>query len=179
MKAFFLSSIIFLTFGNLEAQRPPEIAPPDFSHITWLTGKWEGKGWIIRGRDNRIEFSQTENVTIKLGGRIMTIEGLGVSLPIYDNNPVVAHNAFAVLSKSMSSNKLVMRAYSKDGKFVEADAYISEDKKFVWGFDIPNYGKVKYTIWQDENALWQEIGEFSRDGGKNWFQNFAMSLKRL
>ena len=178
MKYILISILLKLTMPNLlYSQDVSKMNSGQFESVRWLIGSWKGDGWFQTGRDKRFEFYQEETVISKLSGTIITIEGLGISKQSSTENPIVIHNAFAVLSEDKRSGKFLMRAYTKEGKYIEADAKI-ENGKLIWGFDHPQAGKVRYTLWQDDEYQWQEIGEFSRDEGKTWHQNFGMTLKK-
>ena len=47
----------------------------------------------------------------------------------------------------------------------------------MWGFAVPQAGRVRFTITLTQAGEWWEIGEFSRDGA-TWAKFFEMTLKK-
>jgi hypothetical protein len=70
-----------------------------------------------------------------------------------------------------------MRAYRSDGHYVDVDITVGENG-LVWQFEVPEMGKVRYTIRINERGQWVEYGEMSRDDGAHWHQFFTMTLDR-
>lgn len=138
----------------------------------FLVGTWQGMGWIMFGQGKRETFTNTETVQSKINGTVLLVEGVGKNA----ENKIV-HNALATLSFDAEKQIYRWRAFTMNGDSVEAVPQIS-DKKFVWGFPLPQ-GETRFTITLNEKGNWFEIGEFSPDGGKHWFKNFEMELKKV
>ncbi len=168
------SLILILSASNLlsaqEGPSPDQVAK--MKKLDWMVGTWQGDSWVIVGKGEKKELVQTENVRRELNGIILTIHGVG------QKNGENVFEAFAVLNYDMNSQEYKMVAYRANGKSVPASAHFEEDGRFIWGFKIPNYGQVKYTLVQTEKGQWHEFGEFSRDGGKSWVKNFEMILSK-
>lgn len=156
----------------------PSAQIAEMKKVSFLQGKWKGEGWAITGPGGKHQFLQTEEVLSRLDGVLMTIEGKGMSKESASDNPRVVHHAFAALSFDAQEKKFKVRAFRREGMFVNADASVSDKGQLVWGFDIPNGGKVRYTIGLNDKGQWFEIGEFSRDGA-TWMQNFEMTLNKV
>ena len=168
--------IIGLLARTAGAQPATPAATPKVQPFLFLEGDWQGAGWIQLGPGQRSEFTQTETVRRKLGGNLLTIEGLGLDKA---NPQRTIHNAFATVAFDGASKTFRMRAYRADGAYTDALATPGADgHSFVWGFDYPGAGKVRFTIGLDAQGQWHEVGEFSRDGTQ-WMQNFEMTLHRM
>lgn len=156
----------------LTAQRPESPVPAQaaqMSKLDFMLGTWKGSGWIRMGPTHRSTFNQTEVVTKKLEGTLITIEGDGRDSA--DDSRHV-HDAFALISYSDSSFHFLAIA---NGNRLEVVPTVS-DHIFQWGFDAP-YGKVRYTL-DFTSGKWHETGELSRGDGKTWNQNFEMTLTK-
>lgn len=172
MKKMFL--VLFITLvccGSLFAQAAAEQARNEMKKMQWMVGKWEGDAWYMQGQGKRATLVQTENIQTQLDGLVFTIEGIG-----REKGEMVFH-AFAVLSFDVNAKKYLMRAFVKDGNYVDAETSI-DDKAFIWGYTDPRLGKVRYTINLTDPDKWFEFGEFSRDGGKTWTKFIELNLKR-
>ncbi len=167
-----MSALLAIAFSVLTAQQPLQAAP--LKGADFLLGKWSGDGWIIAGPGGKRTFKQSEEVTPKLGGVIVLIEGLGHSM---DDSTKVVHSAYGILSTNPQTGKTSMRAYLATGQSVDADVTLS-DKTLVWGFEIPGRGKVKYTITLNEKGQWHEVGEFTLEG-RPAMQTFEMTLSKV
>lgn len=89
----------------------------------------------------------------------------------------VVHNAFAVVSYDEKAKRYRFQAYTDRGNYTEAEAKVA-DGKLQWGFHMPPFGQVRYTITVTEQGEWSEIGELSSDG-KQWRKFFEMTLVRV
>jgi hypothetical protein len=141
--------------------------------ISFLTGSWKGTGWIQMG-PQKSTFTETENITAKLNGTIIQIEGQGTDQQKPD---LVIHQAFAIISYDIANSKYLMRAFRGDGEQIDAETKLIDDHSFQWGFSNAMAGQIKFTITVINNK-WTETGEMSRDKGKNWFKYFEMILDK-
>lgn len=139
--------------------------------LAFLTGQWSGTGWIQMGRDKHF-FNQSENVIQKVNQSVIVIDGLGTDSV---TNQII-HQAFAVISYDRAAQKYLMRAYRGDGNYIDADAEVTQDGSFIWGFTHPQAGRMKYTI-RLTDGKWIEKGEMSRDN-TTWFPFFEMTLAK-
>ena len=174
MKNVFLLVLLILSINLVFAQYIDSLQVNEMKKVQWLAGKWEGEGWMMFGPEEKHTFSQTETVTSKLNGILLAIEGLGTV-----EESKIIHNAFAVLSYESENQRFVMRAHKADGAFTEADAKVDENGDFIWGFNHPYAGEMKFTIRQNNKGQWYEMGEISSDNGNTWFQNFEMLLNKV
>ena len=139
----------------------------DFSQ---LVGTWRGSGWIQQG-NSREEFSGMQVIQRKLDGLALLIDGKFV-------NPQgkIVHETLNVLTYDEEAKNYKFSTFLASGKNEIQDLKIVGDR-YVWGFQVPKTGAVKYTI-EVNGDTWTEIGEFSRDG-KAWTKMLEMSLTRV
>lgn len=158
-------------FSNTEAQLAA------MKKMDFLLGKWRGEGWVMTYQGKRETFVINETVEQKLGGLIVQLEGLGKSK---DENGAerITHNAVGMLSFDKDAGTYRFKSYTFQGNSVDTTANVS-DKLFVWGFNLPQVGETRYTIRLNEKGNWHEIGEVTRDGGKNWFKFLEMELQKI
>ena len=174
MKKILLLALLILSINPTFAQYIDSLQVNEMKKVQWLAGNWEGEGWMMFGQEEKHTFLQTETVTSKLNGLLLAIEGLGTV-----GESKIIHNAFAVLSFDSENQRFVMRAHKADGAFTEADALVNDNGDFIWGFNHPYAGELRFTIRQNDKGQWYEIGEVSSDNGKSWFQNFEMLLNKV
>lgn len=117
-----------------------------------------------------------ESVQSKVGGSVLTLEGLGKAQVPGKDEEVVVQNAFATVWYDGHEKRFRMIAW-RAGQSVDADITVG-DKSLVWGFRDQRAGQIRFTLKLDEAGRWFEIGEISRDG-TNWNKFFEMTLKRV
>lgn len=143
------------------------------------SGRWEGEGWMQMGPGEARKATVVEQITPKLGGLVYLVEGLGT---IPEGTPGAGekvHEAVALLSWDPASSRYRFRTHVMSGHSSDAWFTVVGQDKFQWGFDIPHYGKMRYTITIDTaKGTWHEIGEISRDGS-TWNKTFEMNLKKV
>ena len=126
MKKVLLLALLIVSTNLAFAQYIDSLQVNEMKKVQWLTGKWEGEGWMMYGPEEKHTFSQTETVTSKLNGLLLAIEGLGTV-----GESKIIHNAFAVLSFDSENQRFVMRAHKADGAFTEADALVDDNGSFI------------------------------------------------
>jgi len=115
---------------NLETQR---IA---MQKLAFLIGKWSGEASVLRGPGQIAELWQTEEAQFKLGGLLLTIEGIGRTKS--DGMPVL--QALGVISFDDAAGKYRMRAFN-DGRWLETEVNLLEEPSAItWGF---TFGEIK------------------------------------
>lgn len=143
------------------------------------SGRWEGEGWMRMGPGEPRKANVVEQITPKLGGLVYLVEGVGTIPGDAPGAGQKVHEAIALLSYDPASSQYKFRSHVMSGHSSDAWFTVSGQGKFQWGFDIPNYGKMRYTITLDvDKGTWHEIGEISQDGS-TWNKNFEMNLKKV
>lgn len=171
-----IASLIFscLVLGQLYAQpglKPDSLHLAAMDKLSFMEGDWTGTGWIQMGRDKH-HFTQKETVTRKVNNAVYVIDGLGLDS---ETNQVI-HQAFAILSYDRANQKYLMRAIKGDGHYIDADAYVADDGSFIWGFQHPQAGQIKYTT-RLVDGKWVEKGESTRDN-ITWYPFIEMTLSK-
>ncbi|WP_291778181.1 DUF1579 family protein [Cecembia sp.] len=167
MKKIHLTIILFLAYGMVSAQESSKEA---IGKLSFLVGNWEGEAKAATGPGEIQLINQHESVAVKLGGRMLMIEGKG-----YQNGDLV-FNAIGLVTFDEGNQKYEMQSWLATGETTKAYFEERGDKKFEWGFPLPN-GQVRYLISLDEEGRWKEKGEFSPDGN-TWYPSFEMLLTK-
>lgn len=144
---------------------------PEMKPIEFLVGAWKGTGWV-QTREGKQEFTINEKVESKLNGSVFLVEGIGKA-----SDGHIAHHALAFFHFDKQKNEFRIKAFRKDGGYVDAKGEMKEGK-FIWGFDQPQAGKVRFTLHLNDRNQWVEIGEFSRDGNQ-WMKFMEMTLDKV
>ncbi|MFD2512254.1 hypothetical protein ACFSRY_00125 [Pontibacter locisalis] len=169
--AFILCTFLLSSFANAQASLKPTVQEK-MEALEWVTGKWQGSGWISFGPNQKHTFTQTEDISYKLDNTVLQIEGLG------RNGNDTIHNALALMTYDHGKNAYTFHSYTSEGRFqTNADVTVA-DRKFIWQMNNNPNRKIRYTIWLDDKNQWQEIGEMSTDG-QNWNKFFEMTLKKV
>ena len=156
----------------LFAQSPVPVQKEQMAKLDWLKGDWKGNGWMVRGPSDRKEFNQTETVRGRLNDLVIIIEGHGRST----EDGTTIHHALAFVSYDVGEKKFRVRAFTGEGGQVDTEGKAGE-KQFVWGFEVPGRGEIRYTVRLTAKGEWHEIGEFSADG-TNWNKFLEMTLEK-
>jgi Protein of unknown function (DUF1579) len=141
--------------------------------LDFLKGEWKGESWTEFATGTRQKSQGTETVQSKLGGLLLTIEG--VHRRVVDGE--VVHHAFAVISYDEREKRYRLQAFTERGGYTDAKAMVT-DGKFEWGFRLSATAEIRYTITLNDQGQWFEIGEISRDG-QGWSKVIEMTLTRV
>lgn len=143
----------------------------EMKKLDWFVGHWKGAGWIQMGPQGRREFTQTETIEAKLDGLVLVIEGSGKSKE--DGSTV--HTALAFASYDPRANKFRWHAFTPEGQ-IDTGAKVGTDT-LEWTLEIPQRGRMRYTITRNEKGEWFEIGEMiQEDQTRHKF--FEMTLRK-
>jgi len=158
-------AMLFVTLSFSQSTETDSISKSKISRLEFMTGSWEGTGWMM-GRDGtKSEFNQSEEIRFKLDSTMIIVEGVGTS------QGKIVHNALAILTYNKKEDNYSFRSYLQNGQSGEFPAELI-DKKLYW---YPN-DNVRYVIWTNEKGQWYETGEFLR--GDSWTQFFEMALDK-
>src|SRR5213592_2695089 len=150
---------------------PREVQRREMKKLDWLVGHWKGTGWIQMGPQGRHEFTQTETIEARLDGLVLVIEGSGKAKE--DGSTV--HSALAFLSYDPRANQFRWHAFTPEGQ-IDTEAKVGTDT-FEWTLQIPQRGRMRYTITRNDKGEWFEVGEMSRED-QTWYKTFEMTLRR-
>jgi hypothetical protein len=171
-RLFFLAAVMILLGPAWSLAQAPAAAEREaMKKLDFLVGEWKGEGWMEFAPGQRRTCRGTEVVQSKLGGQLLTIEGLFRG----QTGEAIVHNAFAVVSYDENAKRYRFQAHTARGGHEDAEAKVA-DGQLVWGMKVPQFGDVRYTIKRDDKGRWFEVGEVSRDG-KDWRKFFEMTLE--
>ncbi len=174
MITLFIAALTGKSFAQVEMSSKEKMKVFD----SWV-GRWQGEGSMQMGPGEPKKSSVDENIESKLDGTVLLIEGLGRRTDPETKKEIIVHHALAILSYDQYSNQYKFRSHLEDGRSTDAWVIVTGDNTFQWGFDVPNRGKMRYSITLDPaKKTWNEIGEFSADG-TNWSKVFEMNLKKV
>jgi hypothetical protein len=165
-------ALLFILHLTALAQAPASGPRAEMKKLDWLVGRWKGAGWIQMGPQGRKEFTQTETIQARLNGLVLIIEGEGKAKE--DGSTV--HSALAFVSYDDRAKTFRWRAFTADGRQTDTTAKV-DTHALEWGLEIPQRGRMRYTIKLNDKGEWFEIGEMSQDGQK-WNKFFEMTLQR-
>lgn len=150
-----------------QKQETDRVAQKEIKKLAFLTGNWEGTGWIMTEDGNRYQFEQTELVQFKLDGTALLIEGRGM------REGQIIHDAMAVVTYNHEEENFSFRSWLNTGQGGEFKGELIDDI-FYWYIE----DNMRYVIYLNTKGQWYEKGEYNT-GGDNWFQFFEMTLDKV
>ena len=141
-----LSQVAFAqgTRPNVDAQRTA------MKKLAFLVGTWEGGATTTHG-EQEIKVKQTEQVTFKLDGLVLLIEGTG-------RDPATGEAKFRALA-TVAYDDLAgvyhFRAYN-EGNYVDSEMKVV-DSGFEWGFKA-GPSQITFIMKLDDKGAWVERG---------------------
>ncbi|MBI4906233.1 MAG: hypothetical protein HY820_21540 [Acidobacteria bacterium] len=134
------------------AQQQPNVAAQReaMKKLQFLAGKWSGDATVNRGRP--IAITQSEEISYKLDGLVMIVEGTG-----RNSEGNVEFRAFATISYDDASAKYRFRAYN-DGRYLDTELEVTEGG-FARGFTA-GPAKVRNVMKLTAKGEWQETTEY-------------------
>lgn len=177
-----LLCLFLLPSPPVAAQGPPR--PPStlaaqkeaMQKVAFLVGEWKGNGWMMMGLGRKEEFTSKETVESRLDGLVLLIEGVHESSDPAKKGTIV-HHALAELSWDAKQSAYRFRSHLATGEESDFPGRV-EDGAFIWTFQAGPAGSMRYTIKQDAQGRWSEVGERSADG-QNWSPVFGMTLEKV
>ena len=172
MKKVLWIALLCISSVALLAETPASGQRAEMKKLAWLVGHWKGTGWIQMGPQGRKEFTQTETIQGKLDGLVLVIEGQGKSKE--DGSTV--HTALAFVSYDEEAKTFRWRAFTVEGRQTDTVAKVGTNT-LEWGLEIPQRGRMRYTIKLNEKGEWFEVGEMiQEDQTRHKF--FEMTLRK-
>ena len=151
-----LAFLLFVFFVlPLAAQQPPnevEVQREAMQKLAFLTGHWSGPITISRGPGEPLHRTQTEEVSFKLDGLVLLIEGTS-----RDASGKTQFQALATVAFEDATHTYRFRAYN-DGHYIDTELKIPAANSFSWGFDA-GPAHVSNTMHLTEKGEWAEVTE--------------------
>ena len=166
-----LVALALLSAFAADQPTPKEVQQKEMKKLDWLVGHWKGSGSIQMGPQGRHEFTQSETIEAKLDGLVMVIEGLGKAKE--DGSTV--HEALAFISYDHRAKTFRWHAFTPEGQ-IDTEAKVGTDT-LEWSLQIPQRGRMRYTITRNDKGEWVEIGEMSQED-QTWRKFFEMTLRK-
>lgn len=158
--------VIFFSESRAQSHETDAASKSEVSKLAFITGKWEGSGWMMGPGGQKSDFNQIEDIQFKIDSTAILIEGLGKS------QGKIIHNALAIISYNKKEGNYLFQSYLHNGRKGEFKAELI-DGKFYW---YPRTN-MRYIIELNEKDQWYEVGEMQQE--TNWFQFFEMTLDRV
>ena len=178
MKALVPLLFLGLLHAPAFAQTNESTQLTEMKKLSFLVGHWKGNGYFEFVPGQRRTFVETEDVQLKLGGLMITFEGMGQSQAA-TGEAVTVHTAFALAFYDDQSNTFRWQAYRADRgslSSVETQAEVG-NQTLQWGYK-DSHGTVRFSIKLDEKGSWFEIGQSTSDG-QIWRQFMEMTLDHV
>jgi len=166
--AFYFLALTFFT--NVCGQSPVMIQQQKMADAQLLVGTWTGSGWITMPDGTKHTFNQTEVVSSRINGGLLTIDGDGKDTQT--GAPI--HSAFGFFTYDNAKKNYRWVAVSMG--FLADVVPEVQPGKIVWTLNGKD-GLIRFSI-DYGSGEWVEKGELSSDNGKTWLQNFEMRLKK-
>ena len=169
--AALLTVVAIVSVFAADEPKAKDVQRREMKKLDWFVGRWQGTGWIEMGPQGRHEFAQTETIEAKLDGLVLVIEGLGKAKE--DGSTV--HTALAFVSYDHSAKKFRWHAFTPEGQ-IDTEAKV-DTATLEWTLQIPQQGRMHYTITRNEKGEWFEVGEMiQEDQTRHKF--FEMTLRK-
>lgn len=164
---------LFVTFNFSILTGQPTISEAHLeamAKLDFLTGDWEGNGWMYVQGGQKVTFEQTEKVQWKLDKSIVMIEGKGIS------EGTTIHDALAVISYDPNASAYQFQSWLANGLSGQYRVEVTGEQSLVWFLEVPGR-TIRYTLVINEKGQWFEIGEF-KTGEDSWYKFLEMTLDK-
>jgi hypothetical protein len=122
--------------------------------LDFLTGNWTGEAKVTRGPGEPLEILQTEEVSYKMDGLLLLIEGTGRSKA----GGKVVFRALATITYDDTAGAYRMNAFN-DGRYIVPELKLVE-KGLEWRF-AAGPAKVRYELRINVKGEWTEVGHIT------------------
>jgi hypothetical protein len=138
---------------SLAAQQPPsnsvDLQREAMRKLSFLAGHWSGPVTIVRGPDEALHLTQTEDVEYKLDGLVLLIQGKSTSA-----DGKVQFSALATVAYDDASHTYHFRAYN-DGHYLDTELSVPANG-FSWGFTA-GPAHIVNTMHLTGKGEWDEV----------------------
>ena len=137
--------------------------------LAFLVGTWTGDATTVRS-NQKIKVKQTEEVSYKLDGLVLLIEGTG-------RNPEsgeIMFRALATVSYDDSAGVYRFRAYN-DGSYLDTELKVP-DQGFEWGYKA-GPAQIAFVMKLNDSGDWVETGD-ATVGNSSAQRFFDMTVRR-
>jgi hypothetical protein len=139
-----------------QPQRPNVTAQREaMKKLAFLVGTWTGEAATVRPNQT-IKVKQTEQVTYKLDGLVLLIEGTGRNPDTGD----IMFRALATVSYEDAASVYHFRAYN-DGNYLDTDLKVPMNG-FEWSYKA-GPAQVRFVTKLDDKGDWVETGDVIMD----------------
>ena len=121
--------------------------------LAFLVGTWTGDATTVQP-NQKIKVRQTEEVSYRLDGLVLLIEGTG-------RNPEtgeVVFRALATVAYDDGAGVYHFRAYN-DGNYLDSEMKVPE-RAFEWGYKAGS-AQIKFAMHLNETGDWVEAGDIT------------------
>lgn len=140
--------------------------------MDFLVGDWKGTGWY-EAAGRKVNVKCSEKVSYKAGGTVLAVEGFHTMDA--GGREIVIHDAYAMMYWSPDLKAYRFKAHLANGLQNEFELK-PNGKGYTWFNQMPQLGKVRFTMTLTPAGEWKEIGEHEVDG--KWVQYFEMVLAK-
>ena len=152
-------------------------AQTESNPLSFMIGQWQGSGWMMTQSGKQMT-NITEKVSCQLECNVLSVEGQGTKYDSLQQQEIVVHDAYGIISKDPKNNKWVMRAYKK-ADAIDAEIIIISEKIIRWELPIATHGgTMRFTTDFTTPDKWKGTGEYSRDG-LSWMIMMETELKKV
>jgi hypothetical protein len=169
--------IIIVTLACAVLSFSSVMAQSESNSLSFMVGQWKGSGWMMTQSGK--QFTRiTEKVACQLDCAVLSVEGKGTKFDSLQQQEIVVHDAYGVISKDAQNNTWVMRAYKK-GDVIDAEIVIVSERVIRWDLPIPTQGgTMRFTTDFTTPDKWKGKGEYSRDG-QTWMVIMETELNKV
>lgn len=147
------------------------LAQSPIDKLRAMEGTWQGEGTASQRNGEKVEFTQSEEVTVLLDGKVIMYHGRGYA----KSTGTLEFEAVGMIYYDQTKKGSFINAWTKDGQYTRAEVTLT-DEGFIWSFVTPNGGTIRYTASVSED-VWKESGEYSPDSS-TWYPFMSMQLTR-
>lgn len=175
LSTMLLTAAVMILFSLSLAAQQPAPNSVDAQHeamrkLSFLAGHWSGPVNIVRGPNEALHLTQTEDVEYKLDGLVLLVEGKSTSA-----DGKVQFSALATIAYDDASHTYRFRAYH-DGHYVDTELSLP-DNGFSWGFTA-GPAHIVNTMHLTAKGEWDEVSNVTY-GSNPPFRSVDMLLQHL